>query len=44
MRATAAVCAAMFFLGACETLKGAGRDVESAGEEIDEEIDEEDSN
>ena len=32
---------AMFFLSACETIKGVGRDVEDAGEAIDESIDDE---
>ena len=31
----------MFFLTACETIKGAGRDIESAGEAIDDAIDDE---
>ncbi len=35
---------AVAFFSACETLKGAGRDVESAGEEMDEAINEEDAN
>ena len=32
---------ASFFLSACETLKGVGRDVENAGEAIDDAIDDE---
>lgn len=33
--------AAGFLLSACETLKGVGRDVENAGEAIDDAIDDE---
>lgn len=32
---------AFLFLSACETVKGVGRDVESAGETIDDTIDDE---
>ncbi|MEL6113266.1 MAG: entericidin A/B family lipoprotein [Pseudomonadota bacterium] len=31
----------LFFLSACETVKGVGRDIESAGEALDEAIDDE---
>ncbi len=39
MRIVAAIMAMMFFLSACETIKGAGRDVTNAGEAIDDSLD-----
>lgn len=33
--------AACLFLAACETVKGVGRDIENAGEAMDEAVDEE---
>ncbi len=40
MRALLLLLSAMFFLSACETIKGVGRDVENTGEAIDEGLDE----
>lgn len=39
MRALLLVLSSLFFLSACETIKGIGRDVESTGEAIDDVID-----
>ena len=39
MKILALIIAACLFLNACETIKGIGRDVESAGEAIDDVID-----
>lgn len=39
MRVLALVLAFGLFLSACETIKGAGRDIESAGEVLDDAID-----
>jgi predicted small secreted protein len=39
MRILALLFAFGIFLSACETIKGAGRDIESAGETIDDAID-----
>ena len=41
MRILSIILITCFFLSACETIKGAGRDVEDAGEAIDESIDDE---
>ncbi len=41
MRYLAMMFAAVAFLAACETVKGVGRDVENAGEAIDDAVDEE---
>lgn len=41
MRYFAMLFAAVTFLSACETIKGAGRDVENTGEAIDDAVDEE---
>ena len=40
MRIVTALLAMMFFLSACETIKGAGRDITNAGEAIDEGLEE----
>jgi predicted small secreted protein len=39
MRLISVILAACFFLSACETIKGVGRDVENAGEALDEAVD-----
>ncbi|MEM9495875.1 MAG: entericidin A/B family lipoprotein [Pseudomonadota bacterium] len=39
MRIIAAILALGFFLSACETIKGVGRDVENAGEALDDAVD-----
>ena len=39
MRFLAFLLASVMFLTACETIKGVGRDVESAGEAIDDAVD-----
>lgn len=39
MRILALLMASVFFLTACETIKGAGRDIENTGEAIDEGLD-----
>ena len=39
MRILALILAFGFFLSACETIKGAGRDIENAGEAIDDALD-----
>lgn len=39
MRAVIAILASLFFLSACETIKGAGRDIENAGEALEDAID-----
>lgn len=41
MRILSIMIMACLFLSACETVKGVGRDVESAGETIDDSIDDE---
>lgn len=40
MRFLALILASLMFLSACETLKGVGRDVENAGEALEEAVDE----
>ena len=40
MRIMTVLVAACFFLAACETIKGVGRDIENAGEAIDDAVDE----
>ncbi len=39
MRTLFLVLSALFFLSACETIKGVGRDIENTGEAIDDAID-----
>ena len=39
MRILALILAFGFFLSACETIKGAGRDLQNAGEAIDDALD-----
>jgi len=39
MKILAFLLAAVLFLSACETIKGVGRDVESAGEALEEAVD-----
>jgi predicted small secreted protein len=39
MRVITILLAFTFFLSACETIKGAGRDITNAGEAIDEAVD-----
>lgn len=39
MRALSLLIAACFLLSACETIKGVGRDIENAGEAIDDAVD-----
>ncbi len=41
MRILSIVLISCFFLASCETIKGVGRDVEDAGEAIDDSIDDE---
>lgn len=38
MRIIAALMASVFFLTACETIQGAGRDIEDAGEGLEEAV------
>lgn len=39
MKTLTIVLAACLFLAACETIKGVGRDIENAGEAIDDAVD-----
>ena len=39
MKLIIALAAACLFLASCETIKGVGRDIESAGEAIDDAVD-----
>ena len=39
MRAFLMILTGLFFLTACETIKGVGRDIENAGEAIDDAVD-----
>ncbi|MEZ5916203.1 MAG: entericidin A/B family lipoprotein [Parvularculaceae bacterium] len=39
MRVLGLILCACIFLGACETIKGVGRDIESAGEALDDAVD-----
>jgi predicted small secreted protein len=39
MKALSLLLAACIFLSACETVKGVGRDIENAGEAIDDAVD-----
>lgn len=39
MRFVSIVLAFAFFLASCETIKGVGRDIENAGEAIDDAVD-----
>lgn len=38
MRILMIILTGLFFLSACETIKGAGRDIESAGQAIDDAV------
>jgi predicted small secreted protein len=40
MKLILVLAAASLFLASCETIKGVGRDIESAGEAIDDAVDE----
>lgn len=40
MRTLSILFAACLFLSSCETIKGVGRDIENAGEAIDDAVDE----
>lgn len=39
MKFVSIIVAACFFLASCETVKGVGRDIENAGEAIDDAVD-----
>ncbi|MCA8889872.1 MAG: entericidin A/B family lipoprotein [Parvularculaceae bacterium] len=39
MRVLSLIICACVFLGACETIKGVGRDIENAGEALDDAVD-----